>query len=136
MFAIGFRRPVIAVGKHTSQFLSKDSQYLDLEKRGHIKKDHYVELLRGNYITCPATVMYRRRVFDDMKGFNTSLRAAEDYDLYLRIAQKFPIYCHTDYVAEYRRHGENMSRNQMLMLENLTRVFALPVEGNRRKQGI
>ena len=73
--------------------------------------------------------MYRRSVFDHLGGFDTTVNPASDYDLYLRIAQKFPIYCHTDCVAEYRRHGENMSSNQMLMLEHLTRVLRSQLKG-------
>ena len=67
--------------------------------------------------------MYQRRVFDHIKGFNTSLRAAEDYDLYLRIAQKFAMACHRNVVAEYRHHGDSMSSNQKLMLEQVTSVL-------------
>ena len=118
---------VIAVGKHKS--ISFEGLPIPFRERSHKEKVHYVDLLRENYIACPATVMYRRTVFDDIKGFNTSLRAAEDYDMYLRIAQKFPIYCHTDCVAEYRRHGENMSSNQMLMSEHLARVLRSQLKG-------
>ena len=80
---------VIAVGKHKS--ISFEGLPIPFGER-HIEKDHYVELLRGNYITCPATVMYRRSVFDHLGGFDTTVNPASDYDLYLRIAQKFPIW--------------------------------------------
>ena len=112
---------VIAVGK--DKRISFEGLPIPFGEGRHIEKDHYVELLRANYIGCPATVMYRRSVFDHLGGFDTTVNPASDYDLYLRIAQKFPIYCHTDCVAEYRRHRENMSSNQMLMLEHITRVL-------------
>ncbi len=73
--------------------------------------------------------MYRRSVFDHLSGFDTTVNPASDYDLYLRIAQKFPIYCHTDCVAEYRRHGENMSSNPKLMSEHITRVLRSQLKG-------
>jgi 2-polyprenyl-3-methyl-5-hydroxy-6-metoxy-1,4-benzoquinol methylase len=45
-------------------------------------------------------------------------RACEDYDLYLdlylRIARDFPIGCHDEVVAEYRKHGANMTKEQMM----------------------
>jgi glycosyltransferase involved in cell wall biosynthesis len=79
-------------------------------------RDHYGALLQGNHIGMHATVMYRRTLFDAVGGYNTSLRACEDYDLYLRIARRYPITCHDEVVAEYRHHGANISANIPLML--------------------
>ena len=62
-----------------------------------------------------ATVLYRRWVFDEF-GFDTSLKACEDYDLYLRIARKYPIAHHTKKTAAYRWHNSNMSGNIPKML--------------------
>jgi hypothetical protein len=100
-------------------------------------RDHYVELLRANYIGCPANVMYRRAVFDDVHGFDTTVNAASDYDLYLRIARKFVTSCHTDIVAEYRIHDDSMSNNHQLMLNHVARVLQSQlkqVSGNRRQE--
>jgi glycosyltransferase involved in cell wall biosynthesis len=82
-----------------------------------VRSDHYIELLRGNYIEMHATVMYRRSVFGSVGGFDTSLKACEDYDICLRIARDFPVHCHGKIVAEYRRHATNMSRDYALMLK-------------------
>lgn len=76
---------------------------------------HYQRLLEGNYIGMHATVMYQRWVFDKFE-YDPALKAAEDYDLYLRIARTYPVVHHTHRVATYRRHGANMSGNIPLML--------------------
>jgi len=55
--------------------------------------------------------MYRKRIFGVVGDFNEALRACDDYELYLRIVRQFPIYCHGDMVAEYRRHEGNMTIN-------------------------
>jgi glycosyltransferase involved in cell wall biosynthesis len=86
-------------------------------------KDHYLALLRGNYIGTPAVVMFRRRVFDEVEGFDTSLRACEDYDLYLRIARRFPVHHHGELIAEYRRHGTSMTAEPELMLRSAVAVL-------------
>ena len=78
--------------------------------------DSYLALLRDNYIAMHATVMYRRHALLAAKGFNQQLRACEDYDLYLRIAREAKVACHSAVVADYRRHGNNMSRDAKLML--------------------
>jgi hypothetical protein len=46
-----------------------------------------------------------------------------DYDLYLRIARKYPVHHHDEVVAEYRRHGANMTRNPTLMLKSEVTVL-------------
>lgn len=81
-------------------------------------EDHYAGLLRANYITMHATVLYRRCVLERVAGFDPSMRACEDYDLYLRIAREFPIRQHRALVADYRRHEQNMSHDAKLMLSS------------------
>jgi glycosyltransferase involved in cell wall biosynthesis len=88
-----------------------------------IDTDHYLALLKRNYIEMPATVMYRREVFDEVGGFDTALKSCEDYDLYLRIARRFPVCRHDHLVAEYRRHDANMSGNAGRMLATALTVL-------------
>src|SRR5215207_11289555 len=45
--------------------------------RPHVEGDHYLELLRYNYISPSAVAMYRRDVFDSVGGFDPSLRACQ-----------------------------------------------------------
>ncbi len=83
----------------------------------HAEREHYLALLRRDYIGVPATVMYRRTVFDSVNGFDASFTPCEDIDLYLRITRDFPIHCHDEIVAEYRLHGASMSSSSALMLK-------------------
>lgn len=122
-------------GKHRN--IAVDGSPLPTRQRPHVNKDHYVELLQVNHIGCPATVMYRRTVFDDVHGFDTTVNPASDYDLYLRIAQKCAVSFHTDVVAEYRKHDEGMSNNHLLMSTHIARVLQAQlqqVRGNRRHE--
>jgi glycosyltransferase involved in cell wall biosynthesis len=81
-----------------------------------VRDEPYLELLRSCPVYVPA-VMYRRSVFDAVGDFDTSYKAAEDYDLYYRILERFPVYCHDTLVAEIRRHEANMTRDRTLMLK-------------------
>jgi glycosyltransferase involved in cell wall biosynthesis len=94
-----------------------------INRRPCVTSDHYGALLRSNYIGMHATVVYRRETLSRFGGFDSSLRACEDYDLFLRIARAAPVVCHRDVVAEYRWHGANMSRNNSLMLGSALRVL-------------
>jgi len=83
----------------------------------------YLRLLSSNYIGMHATVMYRRAIFEALGGFNPSLAACEDYDMFLRITRNHPVYRHGEKVAEYRQHDSNMSRNVDLMLKHSIMVL-------------
>ena len=65
-----------------------------------VDRDYYAALLSKCFIYPPATVMYRRSVFESVRNFDITVSPCADYDLYLRIAKEFPIYCHHQVVAD------------------------------------
>ena len=76
-----------------------------------------------------ATVMFRREAFDEVL-YDTTLKACEDYDIYLKIAKKHPIAHHNKVLSVYRRHQENMSNNIPFMLSTVLKVL------NRQKHNL
>ncbi|NDK54532.1 glycosyltransferase [Pontibacter fetidus] len=89
---------------------------------GHtVKSDHYKRMLQGNYICMIATVLFRKKIFDEFV-FDTTLTSCEDYDLYLKITLKYPVHHHSDKIAAYRIHKQNMSANIPWMLQNALTV--------------
>ncbi len=82
-----------------------------------VKENHYCHFLQdGNYIQMHATVMYRRWIFEIFR-YDVLLKACEDYDLYLKISRKYPIFHHTELIAAYYLHKQNMSGNIPMMLD-------------------
>src|SRR5215211_1301509 len=71
----------------------------------------------------PAVVAYRRWVFGEIGGFDSRVDAAADWDLYLRIARRFPVHHHGEVVAEYRQHGESMNQSPAVMLRSTVSVL-------------
>jgi glycosyltransferase involved in cell wall biosynthesis len=117
--------------------IASDGSLMRRRQRQCVEQNHYQALLRGNYIAMHATVMYRRPIFASVGKFNTSLKACEDYDLYLRIARRVPVYCHDKVVAEYRQHDANMSRNHKLMLKSAVSVLQSQrkyIEGHKESE--
>ena len=98
-------------------FIAADGSPLQTWQHSDIQKEHYLALLRNNFIWLPAKVMYRRSVFESVVGFDSAADHCSDYDLYLRISRKFPIYGHNDVVAEWRQHKGNTSHKTGLMLK-------------------
>jgi glycosyltransferase involved in cell wall biosynthesis len=111
----------MAVGDHV--FIAADGSHLGNSGKRLDINHHFETLLKSNFIEMISTVLFRRSVLQEVRGFDTGLRVAEDYDLYLRIARLHPICIHTAIVAEYRKHGGNASLNSELMLITTLRVL-------------
>ena len=93
-----------------------------------IQEEHFVHLLEQCHIWTPGTAMFRRTVFESLAEFDPSVSPTADYDLYLRIARRFPIHGHGEVVLEYRQHGANMSNNLDAMLESVLRTLYAQLE--------
>jgi len=107
-------------GSHTR--IDSEGNILFTKKDPPVSGKHFLNLLRGNYIGMHAAVMYRREIFE-FAHFDESLLAAEDYDLYLRITRTFPVAEHTQVIAAYRIHDQNMSADPVFMLHHVQRVL-------------
>jgi glycosyltransferase involved in cell wall biosynthesis len=77
--------------------------------------DQYGALLRSGFIWTH-TVMVKREVIMAVGGFREGLISGEDRDCWLRIARLYPIQCHHQLVAEYRRHSAQATQKWDVML--------------------
>jgi glycosyltransferase involved in cell wall biosynthesis len=87
-----------------------------------VQSDHYCHFLGYNYIGMIAAVMFPRWALEEYR-FDTTLRACEDYDLYLKISRKYPVLHHAEKIAVYRRHSANMSDNMPMMIASALQVL-------------
>lgn len=76
------------------------------------------ELFSSHNFIYPSTVLIRKVVFDRCGLFDTALRAVEDYDMWLRIAQTFQVVGINQPLTHIRVHASNMSRDVQRMLTN------------------
>ncbi len=111
----------MTVGDHV--FIAANGSYLANSTKEDPLDSHYEALLKSNFIEMISSVLFRRSIFDEVGGFDATLRVAEDYELYLRIARTWPIFCHPAVIAEYRMHGANTSRDSELMLTTTLQVL-------------
>lgn len=66
----------------------------------------YRSLLRGNLLQQPWIV--RKEVFQRVGGFASDVRYCEDWDIYLRIAQEYPVVVSDEVISIHRVDGENL----------------------------
>lgn len=88
-------------------------------------------LTAGNFITC-STVLMRRDVFERVGGFTThpDIPVCEDWDLWLRAAERHTVQCVDAPLCDYRLHAQGTSRSPDRMcrarLAVIGRALALP----------
>ena len=96
-----------------------------MDENGNLERDTLLSssrLFRGNVfdklfqMNCipMLTVMIRREVLSRVGGFDPKYIIAQDYDLWLRIADHYPIDFTKEPLAKYRIHSGSVSRNQEL----------------------
>jgi glycosyltransferase involved in cell wall biosynthesis len=127
--------PECAVAFGPYRLVASDGSFLKQRRQPVVDEDSYAALLKRNYIGVPAVMMYRRAVFESVGGFDSSVDASADADLYLRIARRFAVCSHETVVAEYRQHGVSMSSNSARMLRaslTVLRKQRRHVKGNKK----
>ena len=82
-----------------------------------LRGDVYQSLLKGNFISgSGSSALIKRTVFNAVGLFDEQLKACEDWDMWLRIAQQFQFdYVDSDLVL-IRVHPHNMPKDGMRML--------------------
>ncbi len=90
-------------------------------------------------VISPSAVVMKRELFDDVGMFDASLPACEDYDLWLRICHKYPVYyINKQLITKYGGHDDQLSRHYWGMdrfrIRALRNILASNVlsEDNRR----
>jgi glycosyltransferase involved in cell wall biosynthesis len=117
------RRPHVAFVAGRCQDIDGSGVVVDRERQPLVSQDHYLHLLEDCFIWSGSSIMHRRSALLALGGFDESLAAGDDYDLYLRIARRLPIYCYDTVVTEYRRHGANTTRDAAVVLVSQLEVL-------------
>jgi glycosyltransferase involved in cell wall biosynthesis len=96
--------------------IAQDGTPIETFEQPIVRRDHYARLLTENWSGFPARSIYRRALFEHVKGFDPDLEETADFGLNLETARQFPIWSHGELVAEHRTHGGNSSGNAGRML--------------------
>jgi glycosyltransferase involved in cell wall biosynthesis len=108
--------PECAAAIGTYQRTTHDGRRLNTHSQPAVMDDQYAHLMRDNWAGFPARAIYRRSLFEHVRGFDPSVDAAADFAFNLAVAREFPIASHEVLVAEHREHGHNTSADAAKML--------------------
>jgi glycosyltransferase involved in cell wall biosynthesis len=110
----GFADPAVGATWCRQIFMDRDGQWTGIspiEADEGVLEDAACFLAREQRIMTPS-ICVRRRVYEVVGGFNPALRCVEDWEMWVRIAARFPIYHVREPLAVYRMHdASNTGRN-------------------------
>lgn len=83
----------------------------------HAAGDVWQQLAEMNIVCCGSTPLIRRSCFDDVGMFDENLLFSEDWDMWWRIAAKYPFCVVKEPLVRYRQHSSSHSTDCQAMLE-------------------
>lgn len=89
----------------------------------------YDSLILGNYIGSTSFPLLRTEALRSIGGFDPLMQSAQDYDVWLRLAQKYEVSYIDEPLATYHVHeGEQITRNYVKKINGLERLNAKNAE--------
>lgn len=119
--------PEAALAYSWTDYIDERSKFL--QSGTHITANGNVlaKLLVTCFLENGSNPLIRRHIFEEIGYFDESLKAAEDWDLYLRVAARYPFVAVPSVQVLYRRTNSmsaNIPRQEAETLKVLNRAFA------------
>ena len=95
--------------------------------RRTVHQNHFVQLLRGNFIP-NSSVVIKRDVFNALGGLNESINLREDYEMWLRVANSYSILGVDQVLIKYRLHDNNNAGSKVSETKRAIRTLRSLVE--------
>ncbi len=112
------RRADAGVAYGWTYFVDEELRPMYADERATVEGDVLEALLRLNFISCGSTTLIRRAALEDVGGFDEALQAAEDWELYTRLAARYAFVTVPEVVVWYRRSPRSLSSHFWLMEAN------------------
>ncbi|WP_341526555.1 glycosyltransferase [Nostoc sp. UHCC 0302] len=116
-----------AVAYSWTDYIDVDSKFLKSGSRITLKGDVYNKLLLYNILENGSNPLIRKEAFTEIGGFDESLPAAEDWDMWLRLATRYEFTVVPKAQILYRVSANSMSTNlkrqEVASLEVIERAF-------------
>jgi glycosyltransferase involved in cell wall biosynthesis len=106
------------------RFVDQDDQPLSRTEQRTVAPEELYGLLLGGNFWVPESLLVRRYCYQTMGRFDTSLRACEDWDVWLRFSRHYNLVGINDVLVRYRVVLGSMSSDPRRMLDNRLAVLA------------
>lgn len=104
-------------------FIDENSEFLYAWEPLFFEGNIYPQLLIENFISSGSNILVRRQYIEAAGRFDPTLKSAEDWDYYLRLAALCPFALVPQYQILYRRSSQSMTSKVDVMEANCLRVI-------------
>lgn len=116
------RQPALGAVYTGLHFVNSKGERLPQRCVTTVPSDQLYDRLLGGEFFAPSAVLIRRSCFTVVGLFDETLRASEDWDMWLRVAQVYGFAGIDQPLLNYRVHSHNMSADPVYMLHYQTMV--------------
>ncbi len=122
--------PQAAVAYSWTDYIDESSKFLKSGRRVKVNGDAFSKLLVANFLENGSNPLIEKTALDKVGGFDESLFAAEDKDMWLRLAANYDFVCVEKPQILYRTSTNSMSTNlkrqEAASLQVIKRGFSYP----------
>ncbi|AFY54116.1 putative glycosyltransferase [Rivularia sp. PCC 7116] len=126
--------PQAAIAYSWTDYIDESSQFLKSGRRIKANGDVFSKLLVINFLENGSNPLIHRKALEKVGGFDESLAAAEDIDMWLRLAANYEFVCVEKPQILYRTSTSSMSANlrrqENACLTVTERAFSYPKADN------
>lgn len=99
------------------------------QKVSFYKGNVYEKLILNNFVGSTSFPLIRKDVLEKLGGFDVNMKAAQDYELWLRIAREYEVeYVREPLVRYYVHEGDQISKNNRKKVDGLNRLNELNMD--------
>ncbi len=109
---------------HGTAFEFWKPAFLTENRRGYVRIETPLAALLGTNPVGTSTVMARTKALQNAKGFAKSMPSAEDWDLWLRLAETGPVAYSRAVTMSYLQRAGSLTANREARLEAIRRILA------------
>ena len=120
----GFKNENIALVYCAIKIIYEDTGEIKTALMPNIKGYVYNELIVENFIGSTSFPLIRTKVLKEIGGFDVLMQSVQDYDVWLRIAEKYEVNFVENPLVLYHFHsGEQISKNPLKRVLGLERLL-------------
>jgi len=124
------KNPQAAIAYSWTDYIDESSKFIKSGRRIKINGDAFSKLLITNFLENGSNPLIGKTALEKVGGFDESLFAAEDIDMWLRLAANYEFICVEKPQILYRTSTTSMSTNlkrqEAATLEVIKRAFSYP----------
>lgn len=131
--------PEAKVAYSWTDYIDENGEFLVTGTHTNINGDIYEKLLVNNFLENGSNPLIYKKALIELNGFDESLPAAQDWDMWLRLADKFNFVCVPSVQILYRVSAKSLSshlaRQEKACLFVLNRAYhARPLVGQKTRR--